>query len=228
MKTEKSMKSLSESNFLTMKSINERIFWSKEKIVEVREKLREVKDIITAKTDDKFYELDYVINHGETEKVLSIMQDPIFKLFWENEIKKRKVLINILLANQPEILKKILEDKFYKFDELYCFTYIKQVLNKTSQDFKNNEQVHAVLFNIVNCDLYDKKLHKLLAWFLANLCNYETFRLLVSKHSEFEEDKAQYNNFENKEDISDYSANSANYNYVITECLKNKLEDLAM
>jgi hypothetical protein len=216
------------SDVNTMKSItNERIFWSKEKIVEVREKFKEVKDIINRKTEEKFYELDQDIQNGDEAKVLATMQDEIFKFFWGNELKKRNILVSILLANQPAILQKVLIDKFYQFDKFYCFKYIKQILGNRN-DIRNMEQTFTVLNNIINCDLYDQKLYNLLAWFLAILNNYECFRLLVSKHREFEEEKLQYNNFDTKEDIDDYSSNSTNYYTIISECLKHDLEELAM
>jgi hypothetical protein len=224
----KSSRAFSEAN--TLKSVsNDRVFWSREKIVEVREKFKEIKDIINRKTEDKFYELDQAISEGNEEKVLSTMRDHIFKFFWGNELKKRNVLINILLANQPEILQKVLADEFYKFDEFYVFRYIKQILgNRTNNDLRDVEQAYLVLNNIINCDLYDKRLHKLLAWFLGNLNNYDSFRLLISKHKEFDEEKLQYNNFETKEDIDDYSSNSSNYYVILSDCLKNGLEELAM
>jgi hypothetical protein len=208
---------------------NDRIFWSKEKIIEVREKLKEVGNIINKKTDDKFYELEHAISQGEEDTVVEIMLDPIFKIFWGKETEKRNILVTMLLAHQPDMLMKVLEDKYYQFDELYCFRYIRQMLNnKGAHDVKQVETATTVLTNIINCNLYDKKLHKLLAWFLGNIGSYEAFRLLIGKHGDYEEDKAKFNNFEGNQDIEDYSTNPNNFTIALQDCLKFHLEDLAM
>ncbi len=76
--------------------------------------------------------------------------------------------------------------------------------------------------------MYDKKLAKLLAWLIGSYGFYDTFRLLVFKHDEFNEELEQYRNFEDNYEIEKWIEEIRNFNETVISCLKNKFDKLAM
>lgn len=55
------------------------------------------------------------------------------------------------------------------------------------------------------------------------------FKELINKHpEEFSEDKIIHNNFATEEDIKEYTLNDENFTKILTICLENDLQSLAM
>lgn len=208
-------------------SIQDRLFWSNEKIYEVRDKLRRMKDIINSRTLDDFNVLENAIKLNNEEEILKYMMDKNFKFFYETEMKKRKTLELILISSQFDLLNKILEDPFYKFDLNYVYIYIKQILhNRTIDNSDGNSSL--VLTGIAENNLYNKKLVKFFSWFTAKVKYIDVFKILINKEEEFKSVKEIYRNFETENDIELYASASDITNNAICECLINNLEDLAM
>jgi hypothetical protein len=215
----------SETRTEMFRSIHDRLFWSNEKIYEVRDKFRRMKDTINTRTLDDFNILENAIKICNEEEVLKYLRDKNFKFFYETELKKRKTLELILNSNQLVLLNKVLEDPFYKFDMNYVYTYIKQNLH--NRTIANNEG-NVVLTSAIMNDLYNKKMVRFLAWFLAKVKYFENFRMLVDKHEEFEMIKVTYRHFETDNDIEMYASSPDISSNALCECLITNLEDLGM
>ena len=103
------------------------------------------------------------------------------------------------------------------------------MINKSSKNYLNN--FSDVLTNVIDCELYSKSpdLVRIFAWFLANFENYKAFLLLVERNSSiFVEDKEIFNNFASEIEINNFCNSEESYEKVVSTCLKEKLEDLAM
>jgi hypothetical protein len=209
------------------KSIHDKLFWSNEKIYEVRDKLCRMKDTINSRTLDDFNVLENAIKLCNEEEVLKYMRDKNFKFFYETEMKKRKTLELILNSNQFDLLNTVLEDPFYTFDNNYVFAFIKQNLhNRTFGSLESNTTV--TVMGIIKNDLYNTKLVKFLVWFLAKIRYFDAFRTLVNKHEEFDSIKPEHRHFESDDDIEMYGSSPEIANKSLCECLINSFEDLAM
>ena len=74
------------------------------------------------------------------------------------------------------MLMEVLKDDFYEFDKGFIFEYISGKLNYKGPGLGIDEQFVKKLFtNIIENDLYDKKLLKLLAYLVGSFQFYDIF-----------------------------------------------------
>jgi hypothetical protein len=122
----------------------DRVFWTKEKMREIRKRLKTAKAKITEKTRKDFDKLFEAICKKDKDAILyniynirNTLQDSSFKSFYPNELKEKNILINLLTNNLGEVLIEVLKDSFYKFDKRYIVTLINETL---LNDINSNKQ----------------------------------------------------------------------------------------
>lgn len=96
----------SDRTHMTLKnSIQERVFWSAEKLDRIRNKFLNARKKILIKTDEDFADLKNKVLNREEEAVLKILMDEEFQEFYKLEFPKRDILIEMLKTNQTDLLK---------------------------------------------------------------------------------------------------------------------------
>jgi hypothetical protein len=63
-----------------------------------------------------------------------------FKAFYKLEISKQLILEHMLLNDQPEMLRQVLEDNFYTFDMNFVFDQISKRFNDLEKGLNIDEE----------------------------------------------------------------------------------------
>ena len=112
-----------------------------------------------------------------------------FKRFYYYELKtKQKIQEFLVQKGRIDLLKEMLKDDYFTFNNNYIIKYIEILLkNKDVGVIVQEEKLmyfmklkylhfRVILHDIIFYDLYDEKIAKLLLWFLGNMGFYEIFR----------------------------------------------------
>jgi hypothetical protein len=126
------------------KSVNERVFWSKEQIENLWERLKIGSEKIKNKIVTDFQNIYSAVREGDEEYVIERMHNKEFKGFYKIELSKNKVLEYMLMQNQPKILLRVLEDKFYFFNKLFVFDFLRKLLSLDSREVKNPPSMREI------------------------------------------------------------------------------------
>jgi hypothetical protein len=125
------------SGSYVMKSVNERVFWSKDQLDQLWQRFKVAADKIKNKIVTDFQNIYNAVRDGDETYVLDRLHNKEFKSFYKIELSKNKMLEYMLTQNQPQMLMKVLQDPFYVFNKLYVFEFLRKLLSLDSREVKH-------------------------------------------------------------------------------------------
>lgn len=126
------------------RSVNERVFWTKEQIQNLWERLKIASEKIKNKIVTDFQNIYNAVRDGDEEYVIERLHNEEFKGFYRIELSKNKLLEFMLMQNQPKILLRVLEDNFYSFNKLFVFEFLRKLLSLDSKEVKNPPSMREI------------------------------------------------------------------------------------
>ena len=175
-----------------------------------------VNNIIEAIKDDK---IDFIqdLMLSETNKI-------VYK-----KILKKDTFINMMLINKRmKMLLMVLNDDYYQFNPLFPFEYIASKLKTRDKDIFKSEELCQFILNVIEYGLYEKKLTKVIGWFLLCFELKQEFIHFISINNDYYNAEKQIYEEGDYELINEYRRNNNNFNGVLILCLEHGLEDLAI
>jgi len=167
----------------------------------------------------KFDKIDFIqdLMLSETNKI-------VYK-----KILKQDSFINMMLINKRmKMLLMVLNDTFYQFNPLFPFEYISSKLKLRDKNIFKNEELCLFILNVIEYGLFEKKLTKVMGWFLLCFDLRQEFIHFISINNDYYlEDKKLYEEGD-YELINEYRRDNKNINSILILCLEHGLEDLAI
>lgn len=199
-----------------------------EKKASLIQQLKQAKDKLLQKQSKFLDSIKEAIISNDIEAIKHLMLSKQNKQFYKRQLQDSNFLPQMLIGNKFLMLQLVLTDPYYKFDELFIFTYLCGELNKKDQKL-NSCELKDIIEKVINMKLFKSSLIKVLAWLICCFDFIPLFIQLVQKNQKlFCDIEAAFNGFLDQGEAMDYYNNNSNFNKTIIICLKENCQQYAI
>ena len=176
----------------------------------LKEKFEDAKEKILYQQENYLESIKRAISENDMDAIRELMLDKEKQVFYKRQLDSGNFLETMLTENRMEMLKEVLKDPFYHFDETFVFDYFIKILKQKGKTLTDIQSVSQFIINYIqNGSLYNLKDFLQFIWETRN------------KRSEFETIRFKKGKNRNNFIISEFDSNE---NEAIKTHLKNFFE----
>ena len=191
-------------------------------------KLNKAKKLIKQNQERFIGNIIEAIKEDKIDFIQDLMLSETNKIVYKRILKKDTFINMMLINKRMKMLLMVLNDNYYQFNPLFPFEYISSKLKLRDKDIFKNEELRLFILNVIEYNIFEKKLTKVIGWFLICFDLKQEFIHFISINSDFYNEEKKIYEEGDYELINEYRRNTKNYNGILILCLEHGLEDLAI
>lgn len=205
------------------------IFWTKNEIKDFQTKVRTACKNIIEKQKEFFSVLYSEVYRRNKDEILRILKNEQDCNFHKLELKKPKLLEEILICQMPDIVEILIQYRpdIFKFDDCFIMSYTEKMYRKIEGYLSTEDEKSKNYLNLIKLKFYKHEHIKIIIWFISHFGYLEPFILLRDKHLDIFSADSLVMKVDDFESMSTYCSNIESIRLVIKECLHNNFEELA-
>ena len=191
-------------------------------------KLNKAKTLIKQNQERFIGNIIEAIKEDKIDFIQDLMLSETNKIVYKRILKKDTFINMMLINKRMKMLLMVLNDNYYQFNPLFPFEYIASKLKLRDKNIFKNEELRQFILNVIEYNIFEKKLTKVIGWFLICFDLKQEFIHFISLNNEFYNEEKKIYEEGDYELINEYRRDNKNYNAILILCLEHGLEDLAI
>ena len=204
------------------------MYFDSSKRKKFKDKLKKAKNLIKRNQQQFINNITEAIKKDNINLIEDLMLSETNKIIYKRILKKDTFINMMLINKRKKMLLMILDDSYYKYNPLFPFEYIASKLKTREKNIFKSDEICQFILNIVESGLFEKKLTKVIGWFLLLFDLKQEFIHFISINREYYYEEKEICEDDDFELINEYRRNNNNFNSILILCLDNGLEELAI
>jgi len=183
---EGSLKIIGSDNSYTNTLMKKPNFLAKENRKSLKEKFEEAKKKILYQQENYLESIKKAINENDMDAIRELMLDKEKQIFYKRQLDSSNFLETMLTENRMDMLKEVLKDPFYHFDETFVFDYFIKILKQKGKTLTDIQLVTQFIINYIkNGSLYNSKEFLQFIWETRNKRNEIELKKIYTKKKKY-------------------------------------------
>ena len=204
------------------------MYFDSNKRKKFKDKLKKAKNLIKRNQQQFINNITDAIKKDNINLIEDLMLSETNKIIYKRILKKDNFINMMLINKRKKMLLMILDDSYYKYNPLFPFEYIASKLKTREKNIFKSDEICQFILNIVESGLFEKKLTKVIGWFLLLFDLKQEFIHFININREYYYEEKDICEDDDFEFINEYRRNNNNFNSILILCLDNGLEELAI
>ena len=179
---EGSLKIIGSDNSYNNTIIKKPNFLNPENRKSLKEKFEIAKEKILFQQENYLESIKKAISENDMDAIRELMLDKEKQNFYKRQLDSSNFLETMLTENRMDMLKEVLKDPFYHFDETFVFDYFIKILKQKGKTLTDIQLVTQFIINYIkNGSLYNSKEFLQFIWETRNKRNEIQVNKIYSK-----------------------------------------------
>ena len=204
------------------------IYFDSNKRKKFQHQLTKAKNLIKQNQERFISNIIEAIKEDKIDFIQDLMLSETNKIVYKRILKKDTFINMMLINKRMKMLIMVLSDNYYQFNPLFPFEYISSKLKLRDKNIFKDEELCSFILNVIEYNLFEKKLTKVMGWFLICFDLKQEFIHFISINNSYYNEENELLEEGDNELINEYRRNNRNFNSILILCLEHGLEDLAI
>ena len=155
-------------------------------------KLNKAKTLIKQNQERFIGNIIEAIKEDKIDFIQDLMLSETNKIVYKRILKKDTFINMMLINKRMKMLLMVLNDNYYQFNPLFPFEYIASKLKLRDKNIFKNEELRQFILNVIEYNIFEKKLTKVIGWFLICFDLKQEFIHFISINNEFYNEEKKF------------------------------------